>query len=75
MKTIFLLEDDNDIRQVIHLILEEENYKVILARLLNLAKEINLSMPICFYLTLCFPMVPAWMCVNNCLQLKQHQYW
>jgi len=29
MKTILLLEDDNDIREVIHLILEEENYQVI----------------------------------------------
>ncbi|RZK76732.1 MAG: response regulator [Pedobacter sp.] len=29
MKTILLLEDDNDIRELIHLILEEENYQVI----------------------------------------------
>jgi DNA-binding response OmpR family regulator len=29
MQTIFLLEDDDDIREVIHLILEEENYQVI----------------------------------------------
>jgi len=29
MKTILLLEDDKDIREVIHLILEEENYQVI----------------------------------------------
>lgn len=29
MKTILLLEDDNDIREVIHLILEEESYQVI----------------------------------------------
>lgn len=71
MQTIFLLEDDRDIRELIQMILEEENYKV--HAFSNVADFTNRDKSIPADLFLLDVMLPDGSGLDVCEQLSQVQ--